>query len=193
MFTGIITHIGTIEEIQNNKYKIAADGNLVSKLKQGSSVAVNGTCLTLINDPQENTFLVEVMPETQKKTMLSKIKTGDKVNLETPMSPESLFEGHIVQGHIDGVGEIITITPEGNSHILEIKITPKLSKYLVDKGSVALNGISLTIIKATQNSFTVGIIPYTMEHTMLQYAKVGDMVNVETDVLAKYVEKLLNK
>src|SRR5579862_7836697 len=140
MFTGIITHLGTVEEIKNNKYKIAADENLVAKLKQGSSIAINGTCLTLINDPKENTFIVEVMPETQKKTMLNTIKTGDKVNLEIAMSAESLFEGHIVQGHVDGIGEIIAITPEGNSHIVEINIKPELSKYMVDKGSVALNG-----------------------------------------------------
>src|SRR3989338_5902381 len=159
------------------------------KLGQGSSAAVNGICLTVNATPRTRSFSIEVMPETHKKTMVGTLKVGDYVNLELPMSANALFEGHIVQGHVDGTGMIKKIQPEGNSHILTIKVRSEASRYLIDKGSIAVNGISLTIIEAKQSFFTVGIIPYTWKHTMLQYAKIDDSLNIEVDILAKYFLK----
>lgn len=191
MFTGIITHLGKVEIIHQSNYTFSADKSFFSKLGQGSSIAVNGICLTVDADPKMRRFSIEIMPETVKKTMIGTLEVGDYVNLELPMSTTSLFEGHIVQGHVDGTGMIKKIQPEGNSHILTIKVRPELSRYLIDKGSIAVNGISFTIIEAKQSFFTIGIIPYTWKHTMLQYAKIDDLVNIEVDVLAKYAEKFL--
>ncbi len=191
MFTGIITHLGKVESIAKSCYTLSYDYSFFKKLGQGSSVAVNGICLTVDADPKMRRFSFEVMPETVKKTMVGTLKVGDYVNLELPMSANALFEGHIVQGHVDDIGMIKKIRPEGNSHILTIKVKSELSRYLINKGSIAVNGISLTIIEAKHSFFTVGIIPYTWKHTMLQYAKIDDLVNIEVDVLAKYAEKFI--
>jgi riboflavin synthase len=130
------------------------------------------------------------MPETGKKTNIGDLKKGDLVNLELPVTVETLFAGHIVQGHVDDVAIIDSITDEGNSHILTFRINPSISKYMVDKGSVTVNGISLTIINAGKDAFSVGIIPHTWKETMLHTAKPGDRVNVEVDIISKYVERL---
>lgn len=191
MFTGIITHLGKVKFIHHSKYTCSSDISFFSKLGKGNSVAVNGICLTVNADPKMSRFSFEVMPETVKKTIIGTLKVGDYVNLELPMSAQALFEGHIVQGHVDGTGMIKKIQPENNSHILNIKVRLELSRYLINKGSIAVNGISLTIIEARRSFFTVGIIPYTWKHTMLQYTKMGDLVNIEVDVLAKYVEKFI--
>lgn len=190
MFTGIITHVGKVESIKQYHYTFSADASFFQKLNQGTSVSVNGICLTVEADPQAHSFSVEAMPETIKKTMIGGLNISQFVNLELPMSADTLFAGHIVQGHIDGTGRITAITSEGNSHIVTIGVKSKLARYVINKGSIAVNGISLTIIEARPSAFTIGIIPYTWMHTMLQYAKVGDGVNIEIDVLAKYVEKL---
>lgn len=191
MFTGIITHLGKVESIHHARYTFSSDESFFSKLGKGSSVAVNGICLTVNADPERSRFSIEVMPETIIKTIIGALKVGDYVNLELPMSADALFEGHFVQGHVDGTGMIYKIKPEGNSHILTIKVKSGLSRYLINKGSIAVNGISLTIIKARKSFFTVGIIPFTWKHTTLQYVKINDLVNIEIDVFAKYTEKFI--
>jgi len=190
MFTGIISHLGKVEDIKDSQFSFSASVSFLKSLKKGSSVAVNGVCLTLKNSPSGTKFNVDLMPETIKRSAFSDLKKGDLVNLELAMSANSRFEGHIVQGHADGTARLSSIKKQGNSRILAFKIPRTLAKYIAAKGSVAVNGISLTVIDAKSGTFTVGIIPYTWEHTMLKQLRVGDKVNIEVDILAKYLEKL---
>lgn len=192
MFTGIITHLGSLKKKENSILSFGAPKSFLKELQNGSSVAVNGVCLTVF-DKNTNNFSVEVMPETIRKTMLDDLLSGAEVNLELPMRVNDRFEGHIVQGHVDGVGKIISINAEGNSHLFRFKTSKKLCSSVVSKGSIAINGISLTVIEVGIDWFTVGIIPYTMIHTMLSHVKVGDSVNIETDILLKYMQQLLQK
>ena len=191
MFTGIITHTGKIKKKTKETLFIEAPEDLYKKLTPGMSVAVNGICLTVTALKAPSLFSINFMPETAKKTNIQYIIEGDLLNLELPVSIDTLFAGHIVQGHVDDVSKILNIEDEGNSRIFTFIIDPKISKYMVDKGSVAVNGISLTIIQAFHDRFTIGIIPHTWDHTMLHTSKVGDFVNIEVDVLAKYLEKLV--
>ena len=190
MFTGIISHLGKVKSFGNSQLIVGADRSLIKNLKKGSSVAVDGVCLTVMNQPDVNSFKVEVMPETLNRTALSDLKIGDLVNLELPMRVTDRFAGHIVLGHIDGVAEVQSIQKRGNSRTFTFGVAEKLSRYIVEKGSVAVNGISLTVIDTNNKTFTVGIIPYTWRNTVLSGAKVGDRVNIEVDILAKYLEKL---
>ena len=189
MFTGIISHIGKVKSFQNNQLLVKADRSLIKQVKNGDSVAVNGVCLTVI-DKRADLFQVEVMPETLKRTALGGLKSGDIVNLELAMKAADRFAGHIVQGHIDGVATVKSIKQKGNSRLFTFEVPKQLGRYIVEKGSIAVNGISLTVIDASNKTFTVGIIPYTWKHTMLSGAKVGDRVNIEVDILAKYIDKL---
>ena len=189
MFTGIISHLGKVKSFQNSQLSVRVDRSLIKQVKNGDSVAVNGVCLTVI-DKRADLFQVEVMPETLKRTALGGLKSGDIVNLELAMKAADRFAGHIVQGHIDGVATVKSIKQKGNSHIFTFEVPKQLGRYIVEKGSIAVNGISLTVIDASNKTFTVGIIPYTWRHTMLSSAKVGDRVNIEVDILAKYLEKL---
>lgn len=189
MFTGIITYLGEVVNKSENKLIIKTDRNLISKLSKGTSIAVNGICLTVV-DLIEDSFSIDFMPETEEKTNIKYLKRGVLLNLELPVKFETLFAGHIVQGHVDNVSRILSIKNKGNSRILTFSIDPKISKYLVDKGSVAVNGISLTVIQAQDDHFTVGIIPHTWTHTMLHQARIGDYVNIEVDILAKYLGRI---
>lgn len=191
MFTGIITHSGKIKKLKNAVYTIAAPPGFLKQLKKGMSVALNGVCLTVLKKPAKDSFCLEIMPETKKRTNFSDLKINDIVNLELPLKGDSFLSGHFVQGHIDGTGLIKEIKKEGNSKILKIGLPQKLNKYLVEKGSVAVNGISLTIINTGRDFFTVGIIPYTWQKTNLSRAKIGTQLNIEVDMLAKYLKKLL--
>jgi riboflavin synthase len=191
MFTGIITHLGKIQSKDATNITIQADASLIRKIEKGTSIAVNGTCLTVLGQPISNTFTVEVMPETFKRTCLNNLQKNDLVNLELSMTPQNFLAGHIVQGHVDGTGKVASVQEEGNSKIIKITIPVQLEKYIVEKGSIALNGISLTVIKSQKTCLTVGIIPFTWSHTMLKNIKVGDEVNIETDIIAKYLEKLI--
>ena len=193
MFTGIITNLGRLTKREGTYVVFTTDKSFLQRLSTGTSVAVNGVCLTVLEKPKANFFVVEVMPETEKKTNIGYLKENDIVNLELPATPATFLSGHVVQGHVDGISEILSITQEGNSRVFTFSLANKLHKYLVEKGSITINGISLTVISVTSDSFTVGIIPHTWEATMLHTAKVHDKVNVEVDVLAKYIEKLLNK
>lgn len=191
MFTGIITHVGKLETIKNDRFTFSAPVGFSRNLTKGTSVAVNGACLTVITKQSTTTFTVEIMPETKKRTTLGMLKKGSVVNLELPATPETFLSGHIVQGHIDGVGKISNVKQEGNSHILTVNVPINLTRYIVAKGSIAINGVTLTVITVIKDTFTVGTIPYTQTHTNLGNLKTGDRVNIEVDILAKYVEKLV--
>jgi len=189
MFTGIISHLGKVKKIENKTLTFSAGRSFCKKIKKGVSVAVNGVCLTTVTKSQ-NSFSVEVMPETLRRTTLGNLKKGDLVNLELSLLATGRFEGHIVQGHVDGQATVVNIIKEGNSYLFKFRVGKSLTRYFVEKGSVAVNGISLTVIEAKNNFFTVGIIPYTWENTTFKNLKVGDKVNIEVDILAKYLEKL---
>lgn len=191
MFTGIITHTGKLKKVENSKFAFETNRSFSQKIDIGSSVAINGVCLTIINKTKDNFFSVEIMPETARRTMFGRLKINSLVNLELPVTATQLLSGHIVQGHIDGLGVVKKIKKEGNSRLLTINTPQKLRKYIVEKGLITVNGISLTVIEPQSDYFTVGIIPFTWRQTMLKDIKVGELVNMEVDILAKYVEKLL--
>lgn len=191
MFTGIVTNLGKVVNKPENKLIIKTDQAFIRKLSKGTSIAVDGICLTVV-DLIENSFSIDFMPETEKKTNIKYLRIGGLVNLELPATAESFLSGHIVQGHIDEVVKLETIIQEGNSYILKFSIPKDLSKYIVEKGSIAVNGISLTVIDIGENFFTVGIIPHTWDKTMLHTIKSGDYVNIEVDILAKYLGRILS-
>lgn len=190
MFTGIITHLGKVANKSENSLIIKTDKKFITSLSKGASIAIDGVCLTVV-DLTQDTFRVDYMPETEKKTNIKYLQTGSLVNLELPATATSLLSGHIVQGHIDGVAKLEAITPESNSYVLKFTIPKVLSKYIVEKGSITVNGISLTVISVGDNFFIVGIIPHTWDKTMLHTIKTGDYFNIEVDILAKYLEKLI--
>lgn len=194
MFTGIVQTIGQISNPKEHLFRITSiqEENFLNDIKAGMSIAINGVCLTVIAHNNES-FDIEVMPETLKKTNLGDLNEKDWVNLEKAMGINDRFEGHIVQGHVDGTGIITNIETEENAHIYTIQFPNNLGKYMVPKGSIALNGISLTMIDVKENTFTIGIIPHTWKVTMLQHTKPKDRVNLEVDIMSKYVEKLFQK
>lgn len=192
MFTGIIDYLGKVKSIRKNCLTIQTEEALAAKLSKGNSVAVNGICLTVTKAAKES-FDIDFIPETEEKTNIKYLKKGDLVNLELPMTPTTFLSGHIVQGHIDGLGKLESVDNEGTSKLLKISIINKLSKYLVEKGSVIVNGVALTVIKVNNSCFTVGIIPYTWQNTNLKNLSVGDFVNIEVDILGKYIKKFLER
>lgn len=168
-------------------------GRLAEGTRIGDSVSVNGVCLT-VNETAAETLVVYAMPETLRRTALGGLREGGIVNLERAMTPEKRFGGHIVQGHVDGVGEVVSVTPEGReggAEIWEFSALPSVLKYAVEKGSVCVDGISLTLVAVGESSFTVSILPQTRRVTNLQNLAPGDQVNLEADVIGKYVERLL--
>jgi riboflavin synthase len=193
MFTGIITDLGKLNEKHRSVFTFHAGHAFCKKLNRGTSVAVNGVCLTTVAKPAKDSFSVEIMRETQKRTMFENLKPNDLVNLELPATPNTFLSGHLISGHIDGTAKLRKMIQEGNSHILKFSIPKSLSQYIVKKGPIAVNGISLTVIEATKDYFTIGVIPYTWEKTMLQRINIGEMVNIEVDIIAKYLEKLLRE
>ncbi len=194
MFTGIIQQVGTFKRKLKgtNKYKLKIEVNdFLKDVSTGDSIAVNGVCLTVVNF-NTNSFTVDVMPETVKSTNLDELTKGAKVNLEKSLQPNSFMGGHIVSGHVDGTGVLKNIKDEKNAKIFTFKVDENISKYLVDKGSVALNGISLTVMDYSPEVLKVSIIPETINSTNLKYLKVGELVNIETDIIGKYVNKFLS-
>jgi len=189
MFTGIIETTGTVKSSEGGKLTLHAPG-IVPDLTPGASVAVDGVCLTATHI-EGGDFVADTMPETEAKTIIGTYKNGQRVNLELPLRADGRFDGHMVTGHVEGMGEIISITEDKNAIVIGLRIPETLSKYAVPKGSIALNGISLTVIDVSENQLTVSIIPMTWERTNLQDLSVNDKVNIETDVLAKYAEKFL--
>lgn len=188
MFTGIIENTGQVARTGKNSLTIKAP-KLIKELQTGSSIAVDGACLTVIKKDRES-FEADVMSITFERTTLGLRKKDDVVNLELAMSGSKRFEGHIVGGHVEGTAELTEMKIVDNAYHLNFKMPENLSKYVVPTGSIAINGISLTVMEVTGDEFKVGIIPHTWENTNLQNLKIGDRVNIETDILAKYAEKL---
>jgi len=195
MFTGIIEDLGVIQSIKLSSHSamLRISSNLIlSDLKIGDSIAVNGICLTATSFDSDS-FTVDVMPETLRKTNLGELKHGHKVNLERALTLSARLGGHLVSGHIDGVGKIRKRFNQDIATIIEIQYPPELGKYLVPKGSVAIDGTSLTIVEVKADSFSVSLIPHTRGLTALGEKTVGAAVNLEADVIAKYLEKLMNR
>ena len=193
MFTGIISDLGECLERSIETINIKVPKRVLDVLEIGSSISVNGICLT-VTTLGKSAFSADIMPETWKRTALGTVSAGDKVNLELPLSPQGRFDGHIVQGHVDGIGTVTSIKQSNNSTIFGIRTEPEdLSNYIVEKGSIAVNGISLTVIDSATGYFTVGIIPHTLENTVLQDAVIGTRLNLEVDIVAKYLRKFINE
>jgi riboflavin synthase len=189
MFTGIISSIGKIKKISENVLTIETNNTNFRNLEIGTSIAVDGCCLTLIG-ADEASISFQISEETFNRTSLNKNHCG-YVNLELPLTPNSLMSGHIVQGHIDSTTKILDILEHGNE-TWTFKFENNNIKYIVDKGSITLNGISLTVVNPSNNEFSVAVINETYKKTNLQYLKVNDVVNVEYDIIIKYLEKLQN-
>lgn len=194
IFTGIVEETGKIESVANGNKSaiitIIAD-KVLKGTKIGDSIAVNGVCLT-VTSISGNKFTADVMAETIRRSSLGTLKHGSKVNLERAMAADGRFGGHIVSGHIDGTGVIRSLEREDNAVWVEIETPDKLLKYIVEKGSIAIDGISLTVARLTDDSFSVSVIPHTGEETTLLAKKPGDIVNLENDIVGKYVERLMN-
>lgn len=195
VFTGIIETVGMVAD------RIATEGGirlvieapaLVDDLKVGASVAVNGTCLTAV-EVGDGRFAVDMVTETIRRTAPAGLATGSLVNLERAMPANGRFDGHIVQGHIDGVGTIRSLHPDGTGVAMTVDIPPELDRYIVEKGSVGVHGVSLTVAKTDEAGFEVALIPHTYRVTNLHLLTEGDGVNLEVDILAKYMERLLRR
>jgi riboflavin synthase len=192
MFTGIIQEIGRVKSIAErggNSALTVDSTRLTGKLDIGSSIAINGACLT-ITELSERQFTVEAIEETLLRTNLGRLKPGSWVNLEAPLKPDDLLHGHLVQGHADCTGTISRISQTGGSTIIAIEYPEKYGKFLIEKGSIAVDGISLTIAELSRGRFSVALIPHTMENTNFKYKRSGEAVNLEFDVIAKYVERM---
>jgi len=193
MFTGIIEELGTVRSIEEQgdaiRLTIAAS-TVLSDAGLGDSIAVNGCCLTVVTN-DGSAWTADVMQESLDKTNLGDLKPGDQVNLERAVTVDKRLGGHIVQGHVDGVGTVVQRTPSEHWEVVEIAMPPHLGRYLVDKGSITVDGISLTVVEAGDDRFTVSLIPETLARTTLGWRQPGDRVNLEADVIAKHVEKLL--
>jgi len=193
VFTGIVEEIGTVKKVNKGQKSsvltISAD-KILSDVKLGDSIAVNGVCLTVTQyTPKE--FSVDVMHETLDRSSLASISSGTRVNLERAMSVDGRFGGHIVSGHIDGTGTIISVKRDDNAVWYRIGTGSDILRYIIEKGSITIDGISLTVARITETDFSVSIIPHTLSNTILAYKGQGDVVNLENDCIGKYVEKLL--
>ncbi|MBR3889201.1 riboflavin synthase [bacterium] len=190
MFTGIVEETGKIKAITNSSICISAS-KVLEDTKIGDSIAVNGVCLT-VTDLKQNEFNADISQETLKVTALSELKSGSNVNLERALTLSSRLGGHIVSGHIDTVGKIYSISQEKEFYNISIEFPNEFKKYVAKKGSITINGISLTIAEENENIVTIAIIPHTYNNTALKDLKTGSNVNIEFDILAKYVEKNLS-
>jgi riboflavin synthase len=193
MFTGIIEELGTVAsvEVLPDSIRLGIKGDLVRQdLSQGESISVNGVCLTAAEITSDG-FIADVMLETLNRSSLSGISKGESVNLERAMSGAGRFGGHVVQGHVDGVAEIISREPSANWEVVRVKIPAELSKYVVHKGSITFDGVSLTVNDISDNTVSLSLIPETLRLTTLGTKKIGDKLNVEADILAKHIEKLI--
>lgn len=194
MFTGIVEEIGTIvdKSIISGGIRFGIKAKVVmSDLRIGDSVNIEGACQTVVGI-SGNTFSVESVGETLDKTTLGDFQLNQRVNLERPLSPSSRMGGHFVQGHVNGTGMITQWYPRGDNYFLEIEVPKSLTRYTILEGSIALDGISLTIAHLNKDRIGINIIPHTVKYTSLQFKKIGDLVNIEVDMIAKYIEKLLN-
>lgn len=193
MFTGIVEELGEVVAVERgaDSAVLTVRGPVVtSDATPGASIAVNGVCLTVVGH-DGHSFSVDVMAETLSRSSLGSLRAGDVVNLERAMAATSRFGGHIVQGHVDGTAQIVARLPGDRWEVVQLTLPPDLSRYVVEKGSITVDGISLTVSAITEDTFSVSLIPTTLELTTLGHKKVGDLVNLEVDVVAKYVERLL--
>ena len=195
MFTGIVEEVGNVIHIiqgEGTRHLTVSSKNLAKELKQGDSIAVSGVCLTAV-EITTGSVKFDLADETWKRTSFSRIKEGAQVNLELPMRADGRFGGHIVQGHVDGTGTFVALDPipGADDYWLRIEIPPELARYVIHKGSLSIEGISLTVASIEGTAVTVAIIPHTVQMTNLKSLKRGDPVNLEVDVIAKYIEKMM--
>lgn len=193
MFTGLVKDIGTIKSINSNaegKEFIIQTKKLYNEIQIDDSVATNGVCLTA-TEIKGDTFKIQAVHVTLEKTNIGKLQVGDKVNLELALRPMDRLGGHFVQGHVNGVGSIKGINPRGKNYEVTMQAPQSLFKYMIPEGSIAIDGISLTISKLTSSDFSVSLIPHTFENTIFHTKKIGDSVNIEVDMMAKYLENFL--
>jgi riboflavin synthase len=191
LFTGIVEEVGEVTRFSGTCLSIKAT-LVVDGLKLGDSMSVNGACLTVV-EHTDREFSVELAPETLRRTSLGALGQSDVVNLERPLSVSDRLGGHIVQGHVDARGRLASTRPEGDAVIIRFGCPKRLMPYIVEKGFIAVDGISLTVVKKSASSFTASVIPYTLANTNLRERSIGDHVNLEIDIVAKYVESLLTK
>ena len=193
MFTGLVADLGTVAEVHstNDGVRLAIESPLARELAEGDSVAVNGVCLTAVGLCGDR-FGADVMRETLRRSSLADVAAGAKVNLELAVKADDRLGGHIVQGHVDGVGAVAGVREDGFARVVTIEAEPALLRYVVEKGSIAVDGVSLTVVEPGEDAFSVSLIPETLERTNLGAATSGTPVNLEVDILAKYVEKLLS-
>ena len=192
MFTGIIESLGTVRQIDgtDDGRRLLVEADLASELRAGDSIAVNGVCLT-VTAQVDSSFSLDIVAETLRRTNLGALLAGDRVNLERPLRADGRLDGHVVQGHVDTFGAVTSIKSEGMGRRIAIDVPPRFSRYLVEKGSIAVDGVALTIASLTSNGFEAALIPFTLQETTLGLRQAGQQVNLEFDVLAKYVERLL--
>ncbi len=188
MFTGLVAGTGRVRSLREGRLEV--DTPLAAELGQGDSIAVNGVCLTAL-DPGPDRFAAQVMPETLRSSSLGPLAEGDEVNLELPLRAGDRMGGHVVQGHVDGSGSVLGVREEGVSRVVRVAAGPDLLRYVVRKGSIAIDGVSLTVSDVDDEALEVSLIPETLERTTLGSTEPGRTVNLEVDVLAKYVEKLM--
>jgi riboflavin synthase len=195
LFTGLIQDLGKIQSLERRGegvFLTVATGLMLSDVKIGDSIAVDGVCLTVIR-LSNRTFTAEVSPETLDRTTLAKTSAGRPVNLEKSLRVSDFLGGHLVSGHVDGIGAVVSVLAEGNAWRYRFRVPPEIGRYLIEKGSVAVDGISLTVAEIEEPEFTVAVIPHTAQSTTLRIKKAGDPVNLEIDPIAKYVEKFLRQ
>lgn len=193
MFTGIIENLGVVENITHQQEQarlVIRTEAAFSGCEPGESIAVNGVCLTVV-EPREGSFAVDLSAETLRRTSFHQLRAGDPVNLERSLTANKKMSGHFVQGHVDAVGRILSLDPRPGEVLIRFEHPPELAPYFIEKGSVAVDGISLTVFDCRDNAFTVSIIPFTWQHTNLNARKSGDPVNLECDMIGKYVVKTL--
>lgn len=195
MFTGLIEDVGKIKSLRvhNRAAVLTVETKLpLRTMPLGASIAVNGACLTVVRKSR-GAFTVDVSPETLKRTSLEPLRAGSLINLERPMRMQDRLGGHLVTGHVDGIGAIASIEQKGEFTFFAFRVPERLGRLLVSKGSVAVDGISLTVNECSRRGFSVAIIPFTLQHTNLRARRVGDKVNLETDLIGKYVQSFLSK
>ena len=195
MFTGLVEDVGKISAFRFKKGSAVLSVKTklpVRDLPLGASIAVNGACLTVVKKAKR-TFTVDVSPETLERTNLQTLSVGSSVNLEQPMRFQDRLGGHLVTGHVDGIGTVAAIKPQGDFTVFTFRVPSRLGSLLVSKGSVAVDGISLTVNRCRRDSFSVAIIPFTLQHTNLRGRRVGDKVNIETDLIGKYVQSFMKQ
>ena len=192
MFTGLVADLGTVSDVvaTPDGVRLQVATSLAAELSEGDSVAVNGVCLTAVSADAQ-AFTAEVMNETLRRSSLAEVSAGARVNLELPLRAQDRLGGHVVQGHVDGVGAVSGVEDDGFARVVTIGAPPELLRYVVEKGSIAVDGVSLTVSSVSPDTFAVSLIPETLERTNLGAAAPGTPVNLEVDVLAKYVEKLV--